>query len=620
MNDPESDGAVPLPAAPPAPPAPAPPAPAANPFATAPLADPLYPSHPGDNSDAADAAKKPILADKYELVRELARGAMGRVYLATQLGLNRKVAIKVMSPKLDDPDFRRRFMLEATGLANLNHRNIVTVYDFGESRRGMLYMVLEYLEGKTLAQVLKSDGTLPVARVISIATQLLRGLRAAHKKGIIHRDLKPSNVFSVKNEEGEEEIKILDFGVAKLFAVSPEQAEPDGTRDGILLGTPAFMSPEQIDGTRIGPQSDLYAVGCVVFNLLAGRVPFPGKNDVETLHGHLKVPPPLLRSLPGCEQLPPQVESFVDRLLQKDPDARFADADAAVEALRGITAELLATDAQFRAQITPDLAASMGSTGGNSGGSSFGRPTDSRPSGPNPAADTGDLRRVADNSSTGSMPTPAHVAAPAPPPRRVSPTMLGLGAAVVLIAIAVPFVLTRPRAVTIESVPAGLELIDESGAALGKSPVVVDVDVDVLGVRARVGDALSDVRRIELKGDRVVVDLRDWAQALAAPPAAPPPPATAPPATQPPVVERVPEPVGAPVQSRSSRPRVVVRSAPPPPPPSPPPQPAQPTSTAPNIGLVDEGAKKPSIGLVDEGKKKPDIGLLDERPSIAPID
>ena len=582
------------------------------------------------------AKSPPILAGKYVLKRELARGAMGRVYLATQLGLNRNVAVKVMSPKLDDPDFRRRFMLEATGLANLSHRNVVTVYDYGESRRGMLYLVLEYLEGRTLAQVIKAERSVSVARTLMITNQILRGLRAAHKKGIVHRDLKPSNIFVVKGEDGEEEIKILDFGVAKLF--DTDDVNMDATRDGIMLGTPAFMAPEQIDGTRVGPYTDLYAIGCVIFSLLSGRVPFPGKNDVEILHAQLHQPPPSLRSLPGFEGLPEVVEAFVTRLLQKRPDNRYVDCDAALNALRTLTTELLSSDTGFRLQFTPDAAASMYSTGGEAG-SSHGARFDSSAARLRP--ETNELRRLDDNSSPPGfassssfsstfLTSPALAASPptsetafvAPPARRLwTFAIVGGLAAFALVAITATILRGwTARVVTVDTIPGGLTLIDERGRVLGEGPVTFETSDTVLRLRARRGDAISAVRELPSAGGHVLADFSDWTKTLESgapatitPPAAVPGLLAAP--LKPDAPSAAPKSAVARGRARASRPSTPS----PPPPPPPPPSTASTTSkttTAPPTAPV-----RPEIQLLDDVTgKKPGIGILDDAPHIAPLD
>jgi serine/threonine protein kinase len=579
---------------------------------------------------APDTAKRPVIADKYIVERELARGAMGRVYLAMQRGLNRRVAVKVMSPKLGDPDFRRRFMLEATGLANLNHRNIVTVYDYGETSRGLLYLVLEYLEGRTLAKVLRDDGALSVARSFLFMTQLLRGLRSAHKKGVIHRDLKPSNLFVVAGEDGEEELKVLDFGVAKIFAADGA-ISGDATRDGMLLGTPQFMAPEQITGAGIGPGTDLYAAGCVLFNMLSARLPFTGSNDVEILHGHLKTPAPLLRTLPGCEAIPEAVEGFVARLLAKESADRFVDAEEALNALRDISNGLLVADVNFRAALTPDMAANLAASTGGSTGARSSLPSSSLPSSSLPSSSLGSSSLGSSiPSSLRALDTGAALAAlsesalPAPvttsttdqpmtmslapaPPSRFNKIAAGLGlvaTAVVAGVVVVALGFGSANHMVIETLPADLILVDEAGRVLGRSPLTLEPSDPQIVVRARIGESLSPAHTVVVAEGHVIVDFRADMPAPASSPVAAP--AAAPPATPPAVVDVVePASEAAPVATPAARPAPAPRPA----------QAAAPSAPAPAPAAP---ARTPSLRLDDDN---PNIGLIDDSaPKVAPLD
>lgn len=575
----------------------------------------------------------PVIGDKYVVERELARGAMGRIYLATQKGLNRKVAVKVMSSKLGDDDFRRRFMLEATGLANLSHRNIVTVYDYGETAKGMLYLVLEYLEGKTLAQALRVDGPMTVARACALTAQLLRGMRIAHKKGIVHRDLKPSNIFLVESPDGDEELKILDFGVAKLFSPDGEVNMADATRDGVLLGTPAFMSPEQIEGSNVGPSTDLYALGIVMYQMLSGRLPFSGKNEVEILFAHLRELPPALRSLPGCEDIPEDIAAYVHKLIEKKVEDRYADASEALDALQRLTTSLMSSDAAFRAQVTPDLAQNFMASGPTSPGSTG---TRRPPSMRTPASDTGAaLRALGPGSSAeirlpptsetrevdalGGFPlAPPANATAATPTRRVPVPLMAAAAVAFFIVVGViwksstatPAVLEtglKEARVVIESLPPGLTLIDEGGRVLGASPVTLATAAGELILRARRDDQLSNPVVLTVHEGQL---LADFTKAFEEAKTAPIPLPTVPP---PAVVKAAdPRPVSRPARHRPS------------PPPAPAPAPATvvaapappPAPRSPAIKLLDD---KPNVGSLDDNR--PGIGLLeDDGPKVAPID
>ncbi len=278
---------------------------------------------------------RPIIAGKYEIEWEVDHGAMGRVFAATQLGLERAVAVKIMSES--GRAFRERFLVEARALASLNHRNIVTIYDSGELPDGVVFIVMEYLRGQTLADALKRVRRFDVVRTLQIAVQMTRGLRAAHRQGIVHRDLKPSNVFLVEDDDADdpsdgttgELVKLFDFGIAKTLPMSRDHVV---TREGTIMGTPAYMAPEQVEGRPVDARSDLYALGCVLYQLLTGRTPFVASNNVDLMLAHLRKVAPKLRTL--RPDVPTPVEDVVMRLLAKDARDRYADADALLPVLK----------------------------------------------------------------------------------------------------------------------------------------------------------------------------------------------------------------------------------------------------------------------------------------------
>lgn len=298
----------------------------------------------------ADPLVGTTIAGRYRLERLVAKGGMGRVYLATQLALDRRVAVKVMAQKPDavsDPQFIKRFFLEASVSSKLSHPNIVTVHDYGEDAGGQLFMAMEYLDGEPLSTVIKRDGPLPVDRALSIALPIARGLRESHAHGIIHRDLKPGNVMLLfgKDEDAGDAVKVLDFGLVKIFRTEGEAypadlAELDLTRAGILLGSPRYMSPEQVRNETLDPRTDLYSLGVILYHMLAGHSPFNGKTSIDIMHAHLHDPPaPLLR-------VPEGVAALVMRLLEKRREDRFPDAQALIVELKALLA------AQAAAPIT----------------------------------------------------------------------------------------------------------------------------------------------------------------------------------------------------------------------------------------------------------------------------
>jgi hypothetical protein len=266
----------------------------------------------------------------YEILAKVGEGGMGEVYRAHDIRLDRAVAIKVLPAEFAaDPDRLARFEREARATAALNHPNIVAVYDVG-TLGDMSYLVTELLEGQTLRSVL--GGTrLPVTRAVEYGAQVARALGAAHDRGIMHRDLKPENLFLTRDGR----IKILDFGLAKL--IEPDQRAPvEATEPGKVLGTVAYMSPEQARGEAVDQRTDIFSLGAVLYELIAGRRAFSGATQADVLSAIIKDEPPSLGEL--GRPIPPVVDRIVGRCLEKDRDARFRtahDLAFALEALSG---------------------------------------------------------------------------------------------------------------------------------------------------------------------------------------------------------------------------------------------------------------------------------------------
>ena len=254
-----------------------------------------------------------MVAGRYRLGPVIGRGGMGEVRRARDLRLNRDVAIKFLRADLaTEPEVRRRFQDEATSAAQLSHPNVVTVFDTGD-HAGEPYIVMEYLAGRTLADEL-ADGPLAETRVRGIASEVLSALAAAHRIGIIHRDVKPANILVADDGSA----KVADFGIAK----STEGL--DHTVAGQIIGTPAYLAPERLEGERATPQSDLYSVGVVLYEALAGRQPFSGDTPLILAHAVLSKEPIPLR------QLRPDIDTglaaTVERAMDKTPERRFSDA------------------------------------------------------------------------------------------------------------------------------------------------------------------------------------------------------------------------------------------------------------------------------------------------------
>jgi eukaryotic-like serine/threonine-protein kinase len=265
-------------------------------------------------ADDSAAAPQPVYARRYAVVRELARGGMGRVLIARDQRLGRDVALKVLRPGPHDSKQLRRFEQEARAAGSLNHPNILTVFDAGE-HEGEPYIVTELLEGQTLREVL-NDGPLAPARAADLALQLAEGLAVAHEHAIIHRDIKPENLFITRDGR----LKILDFGVARLPRESGVASGPS-TETGVVLGTVTYMSPEQVRGREVDARSDLFAFGSVFHEILSGSPPFERTTALETGHAIVGEPAP---DLPKC--VPRYLGQIVERCLSKDPLKRFRSA------------------------------------------------------------------------------------------------------------------------------------------------------------------------------------------------------------------------------------------------------------------------------------------------------
>ena len=280
-----------------------------------------------------------VLNDRFRILSPLGSGGMGKVYKAVQTPLDRVVALKILNPNFPaekDPAFKRRFFLEASLTSKLRHPNTVTVIDYGQTEDGIYFIAMEYMEGQTLAEVLAQEKALPWRRVADVAQQICRSLREAHKLGVIHRDLKPANVMLL-NESDHDMVKVLDFGLVKSFLASDGQngGDPEVTQNGVFLGSPQYMAPEQARNVA-DPRSDVYSLGILVYQMLAGRPPFLGKDYLEVIFQHMKEMPRPIHEVNPKSDAPPAVEALVLKCLHKDPTHRFQSMDEVLEALREI--------------------------------------------------------------------------------------------------------------------------------------------------------------------------------------------------------------------------------------------------------------------------------------------
>jgi serine/threonine-protein kinase len=268
------------------------------------------------------------IAGRYEIEELVGHGGMSSVYKARDSLLERHVALKILHEQYSsDEDFVERFKREARSVAQLQHPNIVTVIDRGEEDRRQ-YIVFEYIDGENLKECVVRKGRLEVREALEIAVEVARGLAFAHQSGIVHRDVKPQNVLL----NGDGRAKVTDFGIARTV-------EMDGmTQTGTVLGTSNYIAPEQATGQRVDAHSDVYSLGAVLYELLAGDVPFPGESFVAVAMKHVHEPPPNL--LDVRKDVPPRVAAAVDRALEKDPELRFPTMDAFAAELEACLAEL----------------------------------------------------------------------------------------------------------------------------------------------------------------------------------------------------------------------------------------------------------------------------------------
>jgi serine/threonine protein kinase len=282
-----------------------------------------------------------VTIGQYRVTGVIGRGGMGAVYAAEHALLGRPAAVKVLLPELSQKqDVVQRFFNEARAATAIRHPSIVEIYDFGWTADGAAFIVMEFLEGETLAR--RSERTrLRWQAAFAIVRQIAGALAAAHAKGIVHRDLKPENVFLVPDPEvpGGERIKLLDFGIAKLAGDSSTTAHV--TRTGAVMGTPTYMAPEQCRGVAVDHRADLYALGCVLFQLCSGRPPFLGEGTGDVLAAHIHVPAPTLASL--NIKVPSAVEHLVQRLLAKSPEQRVQSAEELIRTIDTLTTDRVAT-------------------------------------------------------------------------------------------------------------------------------------------------------------------------------------------------------------------------------------------------------------------------------------
>ncbi|HVY49579.1 MAG TPA: serine/threonine-protein kinase [Minicystis sp.] len=276
-----------------------------------------------------------LLGGQFQILQKIGSGGMGAVYKANQPAMNRMVAVKILHPKLANrKDLVSRFRREARAMSHLNHPNTVKVYLYGELEDGSLYIVMEYLEGKNLNQVVRKEGPFPPERAIPVLIQVCGALQEAHLQGIVHRDLKPENIFLSTNGGLKDFPKVLDFGLAK---VTERELRPGSimlTQEGMVFGTPEFMSPEQAQGKTLDARSDIYSLAVILYEVLTGKLPFDARTPMEYIQFHVTKPPiPLDQRVPG-RTFPEGLDAVLQKALEKKPENRYASAAEFADALK----------------------------------------------------------------------------------------------------------------------------------------------------------------------------------------------------------------------------------------------------------------------------------------------
>ncbi len=302
---------------------------------------------------------------EYRITERIGVGGMGSVYKAEQPSMNRLVAIKVLHPRFANrEDLVSRFRREARTMSQLSHPNTARVYKFGQLQDGAAYFVMDFMEGKNLAHVVRAEGPMAVDRAINIMIQVCGALDEAHRAGIIHRDLKPENIFLTVQAGTADFPKVLDFGLAKVSDKQMGRGSMMLTQQGMVFGTPEFMSPEQTQGEPLDRRSDVYSLGLILYELLTGKLPFDATKPVEIMRAHLQEPAiPLNQRTPG-KRFAVELEAAIARALSKKREDRFDTTIDFAHALRRCLSNPLASTAARRALPSDPAPAHPGSPSG----------------------------------------------------------------------------------------------------------------------------------------------------------------------------------------------------------------------------------------------------------------
>jgi eukaryotic-like serine/threonine-protein kinase len=388
-----------------------------------------------------------LINDRFQVVALIARGGMGKVYRAEQAPLGRVCALKVLNPNYagdSDPEFHKRFFLEASIASKLTHPNTVTIFDYGRTDDDVYYIAMEYLEGRTLHRAIREEAPLPEERAAHVARQICRALREAHSLGVIHRDLKPANIYLVEHADEADFVKVLDFGLVKNVDGNAEEL----TQAGLFMGSPKYMSPEQIRGDKVDARADIYSLGIVLYEMVTGKVPFDRVNSVNILMAHVNEPPPPLKHYCPDIQISGAIEEVIFKCIAKDPNARYSSMDEVLAALKR-TGQGAMTGTMM-GLATGEYSSSFQGSGGFLGGSVSGSQSGSGPQS-NQFMSPGTT-----GSQSGALPlTGTAMPDTAPPPSKKPATGVLVGVGGVAIALlALGFVATRGTSTQADVTPA----------------------------------------------------------------------------------------------------------------------------------------------------------------------
>ncbi|HET7544565.1 MAG TPA: protein kinase [Polyangiaceae bacterium] len=277
-------------------------------------------------TDPKDAIIGTLAAGRYRILKLLGEGGMGRVYLAEHVAIQKRVALKILRAEFAAKgEVVTRFQQEAISASRIKHPNVLDVFDFGQLENGCFFLAMEFLEGNDLADELSRQRVIDTARGIRISLQICRALSAAHESGVVHRDMKPENIFLQRTADGEEIVKIVDFGIAQLRSKDTEAVENKRrlTRTGMIFGTPEYMAPEQAGGKDADSRSDIYSVGIIMYEMFTGAVPFTGDTFLGVLSKHLANPTPLMHEICPEIAISASLQGVIMHALEKEPTARY---------------------------------------------------------------------------------------------------------------------------------------------------------------------------------------------------------------------------------------------------------------------------------------------------------